>query len=471
LREANFNDELNISVQAISNIDNEYLSGAIACIGSFYQKNLTEYGNFWFNTSIYCSPENFSLGINFVYLQFEHPNYRTATFGFQLLVDQIEINIDPVGFEDTINVEIGETFDIQLQLLDPNTDNYIENASITYLWDYGIGTINETITGNYQVSIKLPENLRGNYRFDLIVTPKGSIYKTTQYSFIVVIGEPIIGGNQFPSFLLWIIIGVLVSIASVLGVLSLRSYVILPRKRKKESELLSKTQRFKDLRNIQAIVIVHRLSGIPLYTKTYSILEKHKRELFSGFIQAITTIGEEFTETEKKEEKLDAKKDSYGVEKIIELDFKYFYCLIADKEDIRAVFILNHISSERLRTQISHLMMALNLKLSQELENWDGSLDLFDKVVPLIIEEYFELFYKGSFTLPKKINLFKLRKEKSLSKMEIRVLNVIESMSKREDGSINLNSIIELVSEENKDLIIEAMEVLIERKIIIPINP
>jgi len=168
---------------------------------------------------------------------------------------------------------------------------------------------------------------------------------------------------------------------------------------------------------------------------------------------------------------LDPTKDGYGIEKIIELDFKYFYCLIIDKESLRVVFILKDKSSERLKSQISNLMLALNLKLSQQIENWDGSIDIFEEMVPPIISEYFELYYKGSFSLPKKIDLSTLRKEKTMSKMEIRVLNVIQSMSKRNDEIINLNSIIELVSEENKDLIIEAIEVLIERKIIIPVNP
>jgi hypothetical protein len=116
-------------------------------------------------------------------------------------------------------------------------------------------------------------------------------------------------------------------------------------------------------------------------------------------------------------------------------------------------------------------LTALNLKLSRKLEDWDGSLDIFEEMVLPIIGEYFELYYKGSFTLPKKINLFKLGKDKSLSKMEIRVLSVVQSISKRDDEIINLNNIIELVSEENKDLIIEAIEALIERKLIIPINP
>ncbi|MFW9781785.1 MAG: hypothetical protein ACFFFB_05820, partial [Candidatus Heimdallarchaeota archaeon] len=473
LIETTFNEVINISARAISNIDRDFLTGGvITFISGTHQENLTETINYWHNISITCSPDNFAFGINFAYLQFEHPNYRTATFGFQLLINQIEISVDPVSFEDSLTAEIGETINIEVELSDPNTSELIEGATITFVWEYGYGMINQTAPGIYQTNVKLPDGLRGNYRFDLTITPNGTIYKSRSYSFIVVIGEPIPGGNGSPrDLLIWlIIIGILVSVASVLGALSLRSYVILPRKRRKEADLFANTQKFKDLRNIQAIVIIHRLSGIPFYSKSYSILEKQKKELFSGFIQAITTIGEEFTEEEGG--KVDSQEvlESYGVEKFIELDFKYFYCLIADKEDIRAVFILKEKSSERLKSQISHLMLALNLKLSQELENWDGSLDMFEELVPKIIKEYFELFYKETFALVESIDLLKMKKEKDLTKMEIRTLNVAQSISKRNNNVIYLNNITELVSEENKDLVIEAIESLLERKLLVPIN-
>ncbi|MDX1799026.1 MAG: hypothetical protein R3255_10290, partial [Candidatus Lokiarchaeia archaeon] len=246
--------------------------------------------------------------------------------------------------------------------------------------------------------------------------------------------------------------------------LSLRSYVIMPIRRKKEAELLAKTQRFKDLKNIQAIVILHKLSGIPFFSKSYSILEKHKKELFSGFIQAITTIGEEFIEKDKIEsEKL------YGVEKMIELDFKQFYCLIADVEEIRTVFILRTKSSERLRNQISNFILALNLKLSKDLEDWDGALDDFEIIVPQIINEYFELYYKESFRLAGDINFIAMKKERKFTKMELRVINVLQSMA-RDNIITDVNNIVEMVHEENKDLIIEALESLIKQKIIIPLN-
>ncbi|MFX1479855.1 MAG: hypothetical protein ACFFCI_17190, partial [Promethearchaeota archaeon] len=445
LKEAEFYQEVNVSVRAISHIDKDLLSGGvISCISGNYYRNLTEYGDHWYNTSIICSPDNFSFGINFIYLQFEHPNYRTATFGFQLLIHQIPILVVPISFEDTINAEIGDTINIELQLQDPNTNASIENALVTYVWYLGYGEINETTPGTYQISLELPDNLRGNYKFDLLITLEGSVYKVTEFSFVVVIGEPIIPPRDgFPSFFLWIIIGVLVSVAFVLGILSIRSYVILPRKRRKGAELLSKTQRFKDMINIQAIVVIHRFSGIPIYSKSYSILERHKKELFSGFIQAITTIGEEFTEKEVSKAGTEDATEGYGIEKIIELDFKYFYCLIADKGDVRVVFVLKEKSSERLKNQISSLISALTLKLSIDLDNWDGSLDIFEKSVPPIIEEYFELYYKGSFTLSKKIDLINIRKERDLSKMEIRVLNVVESLLKRYNNVIQLNYIIE----------------------------
>jgi hypothetical protein len=329
--------------------------------------------------------------------------------------------------------------------------------------------LNETSPGLYQCYIDLPENLQGNYRFNIIITPEDSTYQTMQYSFIVVISE-VVDDTQFPNYLLWIIIGVLISIVSVLGALSLRTYVIMPRKRKKEAELLSKTQKFKDLNNIQAIVIIHKLSGIPIFSKSYSVLEKHKKELFSGFIQAITTIGEEFTETEQSSQvDSNESKSSYGIEKMIELNFNQFYCLISDIEDIRAVFILKEPSSERLKDQVSNLILALNLKLSKELENWDGALDDFEILIPEIIKEYFELYYKDSFKLSDDLNQIIMKKEKMLSKMELRVINVIKSMST--DNIISdLNNIIQMVSEENKDLIILAIESLINQQIIISLE-
>ncbi len=469
LLDIDFNDQFSISTRSYANAEEIYLTGGeLIFIVNDYEETFTDNDDYWYNTTITCSPEIFSLGVNYAYLRFQKENYSTTIFSFQILVDQIDPHIESLGFEDTINAIIGDTLKIQFRLLDPNTNTTIGNASVSFTWEYGFGIFNLSSPGIYQYFLELPENLKGNFQFNLLVIPDNTVYKPSQQSFVIVISEAIIEGDS-SGLLLWSIILILIGIVSALGILSLRSYVLLPRRRKRESELLSKTQRFKDLNNIQAVVIVHTLSGIPIYAKTYSILEKRKKELFSGFIQAITMVGEEFSQ--ETAQNIEEKEDSagFGMEKIIELDFKQFHCLIADREEVRIIFILKEKSSERLKSQVSHLMLALNLKLSNELEDWDGSLDTFEKEIPPILNDYFELYYKESFKLPENINFLKLRKEQSLSKMEMRVINVIQSMSK--DNIISdLNNIIELVSEENKDLIIEAIEVLIRRGLIVPSN-
>ncbi len=253
--------------------------------------------------------------------------------------------------------------------------------------------------------------------------------------------------------------------ASILGALSFRSYIWLPKKRKEEEELMAKTQKFKDLQNIQAVVVIHKLSGIPLYTQGYSILEKQKRELFSGFIQAITTISEEFSGS--KLIKDNRAKKQYGIERLIELDFKYFYCLIADQDDLRVVLILKNKASERLKEQVSYLCNALILKLSELFDHWDGSLNEFEEKIPDIVEDYFELYYKGDFELAHPKKIAKSRNQENLTTMETRVLNVIYSLSKNKE-TFKLDYVMEIVSEQKKELIMLALEGLINRKIIVP---
>ncbi len=466
LHEVTFFDILNISAKAMSNIDEVYISGGnFTWISESYEKNLTEFFNFWYNTSIECSPDFFSSGINFIYLRFEHPNYRTQTFGFEILIDRIEFEVDIVDHEDsnpTIKAEIGGSLVLQIELLDIETSLPIENASVLYEWTYGVGELEEISPGIYQLTVSLPENLQGNFIFNLIISKEGTVYKTTQASFLLVIGEP-----QFPIFIIWIIVVISAVIIGVLGVLSLRSYVILPRRRKREAELLSRTQRFKDIENIQAIVAIHKDSGIPLYTKSYSILEKHKKEIFAGFIQAIITVGQEMVGKRGEGGEVVEVDEEDGTRTILELDFKYFYCLICDRQDLRIIFILTERASERMKNQISDLSLGAMLELSELIGNWDGAIHEFEEKFPPIINKYIELSYKEAFTINNAEFIAKMRKESELNSMEIRILNVIYSIAKSKN-EFHLDTIFELIHEKNQNVVIDGIETLIKKQVIIP---
>ncbi|MBY8988276.1 MAG: hypothetical protein KGD61_07470 [Candidatus Lokiarchaeota archaeon] len=466
LHEITFFDIINVSAKAMSIIDEEDISGGnFTWISATFEKNLTEFAGDWYNSSIECLPEYFSSGINFIYLKFEHPNYRTQTFGFEILIDRIEFDVDIVGHEDsnpTIKAEIGGLLTLQIELLDIETNQTIENATVLYEWTYGVGQLQEVAPGTYQLTVGLPENLQGNFIFNLIISKEGTVYKTTQSSFLLVIGEP-----QFPTFLIWLIIIISALIISALGVMSLRSYVILPRRRRREAELLTRTQRFKDMQNIQAIVAIHRDSGIPLYTKSYSILEKHKKEIFSGFIQAIITVGEEMVGRRGKSGELVELDGEDGSRTILELDFKYFYCLICDRQDLRIIFILTEKASDRMKKMISDLSLGSMLELSEQIGNWDGAIHEFETKFPPIINSYVELYFKEAFTINNAEQISKVRKEGDLNSMETRILNTIYSISKGKQ-EFYLNTIFELIHEKNEDIVIDAIETLIKKQVIIP---
>ncbi|TET02177.1 MAG: hypothetical protein E3J90_02715 [Promethearchaeota archaeon] len=465
LIEITYYDEFSLSIRALANVEKVFLDGgsAIIAIGS-YNQDFIQTANYWYNTSVICDLSNFDLGINSVYVRFLHPNYTSSTFYFQILVHQIEMSVNTIDFQDSIESYSGESLVIRINLTELISANSIENTTISYLWEFGLGNFEEVGNGIYEMELEIPENIHGSFKVSLIISTENVLYKSTQSSFLLVIGEP-----EFPIFIIWIIIFISAAIISVLGILSLRSYVILPRRRKREADLMSRTQKFKDMQNIQAIVAIHRYSGIPLYSKSYSILEKHKKELFSGFIQAIITVGEEMVGKRDVDQDLTKSDDSDGSRTILELDFKYFYCLICDRQDLRLIFLLDEKASDRLKKLISDLSLGIMLDLSQLIENWDGAIHEFEAQLPPIITKYVELYYKDAFKINDAEYIAKLRKENELNSMETRILNVIYSIAKNKQ-EFHLETIFEVVHEKNQDLIIDAIETLINKQIIIPSN-
>ncbi|MBY9020889.1 MAG: hypothetical protein KGD67_07515, partial [Candidatus Lokiarchaeota archaeon] len=465
LIEITYYDEFSLSIRALANVEKIFLDGgsAIFAFGS-YSQDFIPNANHWYNTSAICDPINFDLGINSVYVRFLHPNYSSSTFYFQILVNQIEMNVNTIDFQDSIETYSGDTLVIRVNLTELISANFIENTTISYSWEFGLGNFEELGNGIYEIELTVPDNIQGSFKVSLIISTEDVLYKVKQSSFLVVVSQ-----KELPDIVIWIVLIGLSILIGVLGSLSLRSYVILPRKRKKEADLLSRTQRFKDIQNIQAFVAIHRYSGIPLYSKSYSILEKHKKELFSGFIQAIITVGEEMGGNRENVGSSTKSDDTDGSRTILELDFKYFYCLICDRQDLRLIFILNEKASDRLKKLISDLSLGVMLDLSQEIENWDGAIHELQSRFPPIVAKYVELHYKDAFKINNADYIAKVRKEDELNSMETRILNVIYSIAKSKNDFL-LETIFEVVHEKNQDLVIDAIESLINKQIIISSN-
>ena len=109
----------------------------------------------------------------------------------------------------------------------------------------------------------------------------------------------------------------------------------------------------------------------------------------------------------------------------------------------------------------------MDSRFSAKLEKWDGDTKLFNKILPPLINQHFKLYYREEFRINPTIDRDRIIKEEELSKFSIRLLNVIISMTRsRED--FYLEDAIETVHDKNRDKLIEALEVLIEKQILVP---
>ncbi|MFX1569119.1 MAG: hypothetical protein ACFFCV_12210 [Promethearchaeota archaeon] len=465
LVEKSYNDLFVISCRAFAEYDGIYLSeGTVKFILNNYEFNLTEYNNFWYNGTIGISTDQFSLGINYVYVRFELSNYTTTVFSFQILVNQIELNVQPMDFTDSLNVYSGESVLIQINLTEFGSTILIENATIYCYWEFGTYHFDYIGDGLYQLNLNLPTNLIGTYRFNLIISTNKTIYKTTEYSFLIIVSE-----KELPNYIGWIIFLILVIIVVILGVLSLRSYVIIPRKKKRALIIADKAQPYKDIRNIQAILVSHRTSGISLYDNIFSILDENYITGFSGFIQAITVLGKQYTKNGIKTVDVESNTDGVheGEEEIKELDFNFFHSLICDFANVRVVLLLKERSSARLRRIIDIITREIYSRGIDILTNFDGRLTKITAIINEVLYRYLPLYYKGPFVLNKTKHYHRVKVSGMLSNIELRMLKVLESQSKYKKHFL-LDDLIESLAGIGEDEKIIGVEALIMHKMIIP---
>jgi len=346
-------------------------------------------------------------------------------------------------------------------LTETGSSNIVKNATISYSWDFGNGYFEKIGGGIYELELVIPNNIHGSFKVSLIISTENVLYKATQSSFLLVINEP-----EFPVFIIWIIIFSLVAISGILGVLSLRSYVILPKRRKKEAELMSKIQVFKDVWNIRAVILINKKNGLPMYSEEISFIERdHDSFLISGFIQAITAFSETFVEKGFKDYNKRATDNEY-LKTIIELDFKFFQLLVCDYEAIRVLLILRDTASERLKRQLYLLAVALNSQFGEEFRKFTGILNITKNELQEFLYQFLFLHYNKTFEITSNKNyLNSVLESGELTKLEKRFINLISSIIKI-NKTFTLKGVIDLIEEENEDLVLEALNSLILQKII-----
>ena len=182
---------------------------------------------------------------------------------------------------------------ITLRLLEVDTDNPISGANVTYRLSKLLGAVmegylTEVSQGVYSVSIRPNWGDGTGYSIRFFAEVENFVLDK-EYEFEIIQTTP-------PDVVLQIIIQTYVPpILAVfaVSVVSLSGRVIYKRKKKAEFAIdLANKKRFDDADNIIGIIVLHKLSGIPVYSRI--VKGGFEEAIVAAFIAAVTHFREEF---------------------------------------------------------------------------------------------------------------------------------------------------------------------------------
>ncbi len=462
-----WNEPLNVTLSYKDSLTNNFISEAtVELNGLGISEILSQNGSQY---SVTLNSGDLPLGIHFLTVTSHKENFNLISSALEIRVIPIEIQVDSdtIEISDTLDIYAGESALIRIVLTEENTGNIIDNATVRYEWEYDEEEFENLGNGIYETTLDIPESAEGAYNVEIKITIQETQFapRNLPISIYVLQKTP----APPPNYLFIGIVTALVSVVGVLGTLSLRSYVIVPRKRKKERIFQNTIQVFKDVKNIQAVMFIQRSSGMPFFNKNYASFDSKDNFLLSGFIQAITLFGEQMIAGETSEDRGRKHKEIYS-KNIIELNFKFFHLLICDYQSVRSLLILREKASKRLKKQFYLLSVEIDAKLGDKIEIFKGKLEDFEVEVDILLNEFLSLYYSEPYKLIDDATYMQyLKKNRELQSIEVRLLNAIISKTKFEK-KFTLNKIVEEIDEKNIDAIYGGLHTLIGRNIIVPFH-
>lgn len=237
--------------------------------------------------SVNLTPE--SLGSHIVTLLFEREGFETRQF--RLSFNVVSVPIEVVFVQGLTGYE-GSSYDLMVQVREVDTQIPVTGASVTYrLFDsQGIGSepvsMEETESGTYVAQLTMPDS-RDSYTIRIQVEARN--YDLESNATADVVPQTELGTL--------VVRTVSENIVPVLGVLGLTIGLVarsLYKKRRvrQNLEALAVKKRFDDANKLLGVIILHKESGIPIYSK---MLRKGVDEgIISAFITAIRNFKLEF---------------------------------------------------------------------------------------------------------------------------------------------------------------------------------
>jgi len=212
-------------------------------------------------------------------------------------------------------------------------------------------------------------------------------------------------------------------------------------------------KKFEDVRNIQLLIVIDRISGIDLFSKQMSEIPIDPT-LISGFLQAISSFGKDIkisTETKKKA--------------LQELAFHHFLFVFEEGENVRSALLLLKSPSQEIKNSLSRFTQDVESKFSDFIKEQSGE-TLDNEILNNMVEEN----YKISLSYVHELKIQDID-EKSLSKWE----KIIIKHFQESQNGYYLDRFIEefvYVYYNGKELdFLKAILNLKKKRILIPIIP
>lgn len=261
-------------------------------IGNFYSFQTQSKG--WYNFTLTPS----ILGERNATFHLQKRGFEPQTFSFIMTVEAIPIAI-ATGYELNLTRSASEYghIDIELRLIANDTQESIVEADVAYYITDFIDEQNVLSTGqipavNGLFSARMEMPGAGGYVLNITISKTN--YKTLTLTILLNVGSDIPAAVLYYA---WVFLpggGPLIALVTAVA-LGRRAYKKKTVQRK--LELLAYESRFDDANNIIGFFVIHRNTGLPVYSKVFK--GGLEEALVSGFISAISLFRSEFKEEER----------------------------------------------------------------------------------------------------------------------------------------------------------------------------
>ncbi|MFX1309787.1 MAG: hypothetical protein ACFE8C_08830 [Promethearchaeota archaeon] len=237
-------EQINITVKFANISTGAHIIGAnVLLTGDRVLKNLTESLIYEHFTTEINSTADLNMGDNFLTIKAQNLDHETQILNLRINVRKISTEIIPVLGSNIINIEPGESVNIDVIVNNTDYDETVKGAIVTYTWDLGQGEfIDDNNDGIYNTTIN---NIPAGAYTISITAFSGENYSFETYQIIINANIP---SNPFWTALLYVLIGGIIGIVSIFTIY--QTYLKYPPIVRKIRKLRKKVRKGRKLKSI-----------------------------------------------------------------------------------------------------------------------------------------------------------------------------------------------------------------------------